>query len=263
MHEHHGGAGVNLLPVWGSLFWVPLLAAVCALHVIHLIWMRGGSRRFHLVHLLVGVGMVYMFAPWSELPLEAWIPESFYALLAVGLIGWIGLELQRGRRVNLLWVLAAGECAAMSYMFAVHHGTAEVPELSRLLVGMYLLLVAAWTHGWLTEPEPGRRSSPLPYDIGAPGAPARRLVCCGRWDIAAAEAAMCLAMAYMFLGMDAGARTFLAKAFTTGNVTEESLWAVSLIALAVLAVWPVRRPPSTTNTSQGYIVEEARAGGGR
>lgn len=265
MHDHHGGHGLNLLPVHGALFWVPLLAAVCALHVIHLLWMRGGSRRFHLVHLLIGLGMIYMFAPWSEMPLDAGIPVWSYAALAVLLGGWIGLELQRGRRVNLLWLLAAAECAAMSYMFAVHHGRADVPELSRLLVALYLVLVAAWVHGWLAEPVPGRRNSPVPYDVGPAGAPARQLVCAGRWDVAAAEAAMSLAMAYMFLGMDGGARSFFADAFTTGKVTEESLWAVCLVALAVLALLPARRTPSTPdrNTPRGHTLVETRAGGGR
>ncbi len=265
MHEHHHSDGLNLLPLWGSLFWVPLLAAVCALQVVHMLWMRGGSRRFHLVHLLIGIGMVYMFAPWTTMPLDPDVPIAFYSGLTVLVGGWVGLELQRVRRVNLLWVLATVECAAMAYMFAVHHGTAEIPELSRVLVAFYLLLVAAWMHGWFAEPAPGRRASVLPYDFGPGQVPARQLCCKGRWDFAAAEAAMSLAMAYMFLGMDSGARGFFATAFTTGKLTEESLWAICLIALAVLAVVPARRstPTPDTNTPRGHKLTETRAGGGR
>ncbi|MGQ0847194.1 MAG: DUF5134 domain-containing protein [Sporichthyaceae bacterium] len=264
MHDHHGGLGLNLLPVWGAMFWVPLLASVCALHVIHLCWMRGQARAFHAVHLLIGVGMVYMFAPWATMPLPAGWPVTFYCALTVVAVAWIGLELQSGRRVNLLWLLAAGECAAMAYMFAVHHGTAEIPALSRLLVGVYLLLLAAWTHGWFVETRAGARRSAVPYDLGPAGPPARTLYCSRRWDVAAAEAAMCLAMGYMFLGMDSGAREFFARAFRGGAVAEESLWAVSLIALAVLALIPVRRSATLPdqNTPQGHRLV-ARSGNGR
>jgi hypothetical protein len=265
MHDHHGGLGLNLLPVWGAMFWVPLLASVCALHVIHLGWLRGHARAFHGVHLLIGVGMVYMFAPWTAMPLPAGWPVTFYWALMLAVVAWIGLEMQSGRRVNVLWLIAAGECAAMAYMFEVHHGRFELPALSRLLVGVYLLLLAAWTHGWFVEAKAGGRRSAVPYDVGPAGAPARPLFCSGRWDVAAAEAAMCLAMGYMFLGMDSGAREFFAQAFRNGAVTEESLWAVSLIAIAVLALVPVRRSGPTVghNTPQGHTLVASRSGNGR
>lgn len=254
-----------MLPIWGALFWVPLLAAVCALHVVHMFSMRGHARRFHAVHLLVGVGMVYMFAPWRSMPLPMEVPVAVFAGLTLLVGCFVGLELQHGRRVNLLWVLAAVECAAMAYMFAVHHGSAEVPALSRLLVGVYLLMLAGWTHGWFVEGPRGGRRSALPYDFGPGRVPARPLFCSGRRGVAAAEAAMCLAMAYMFLGMDAGAGEFFAKAFHSGAVTEQSLWAVSLIALAVLALVPVRRSRSIpdANTPQGHALVGTRDGNGR
>lgn len=263
MHDHHGGGlGINLLPTWATMFWVPLLAAVCALHLIHLARARGYARRFHVVHLLVGLGMVYMFAPWTELPLPAEVPIGLFGMLTVLVGAFVGLELQMGRRVNLLWFLAVIECAAMGYMFAVHHGSAQIPALSRMLVAFYVVLVAAWTHGWLAEPAPGQRRSPVPYDLGSGSVPARQLFCTGRWDLAAAEAAMSLAMAYMFLGMDPGAGEFFAEAFTTGAVTEQSLWAVSLIAIAVLALVPGRRS-RPTQTPQGYTLVRTRSGGGQ
>lgn len=265
MHEHHhGGAGLNLLPVWGALFWVPLLAAICALHVVHTLAMRGHPRRFHLVHLAMALGMVYMFAPWASLPLPKQVPIAGFAGLGLVLACFVGLELQRGHRVNLLWPLAAGECAAMAFMFGVHHGAVEIPELSLGLVAVYLLLAAAWTHGWFVETGAGRRSA-VPYDFGPGAVPARQLFCSGRRDVGLCEAAMCVAMAYMFLGMDSGARAFFARAFQTGAVTEETLWALSLAALAVLALIPVRRNRSTATveTPQGYTMTGTRAGGGR
>ncbi|MGQ0467182.1 MAG: DUF5134 domain-containing protein [Sporichthyaceae bacterium] len=267
MHDHHhgGGTGLNLLPVWGAMFWVPLLAAVCALHLVHCLSMpRGQGRRFHLVHLAMGVGMVYMFAPWPSppVPMQWWV--AAYTALGLAIACFVGLEWQRGRRVNALWILAAGECAAMAYMFDVHRGAGEIPALSRVLVGAYLVLAAAWTHGWLVETIANRRRSGVPYDVGPGTVPARQLFCSGRWDVAAAEAAMCVAMAYMFLGMDSGSGEFFAKAFQSGAVTEETLWALSLAALAVLALVPARRHQSTATaeTPQGYTMAGTRAGGG-
>lgn len=83
------------------MLWVPLLSAVCALHLIHLIQVRGPARRFHLVHLLVGLGMVYMFAPWAEMPLPAQVPIGGFVALTVLVATFVGLQLQMGRRDRL------------------------------------------------------------------------------------------------------------------------------------------------------------------
>ncbi len=254
MHDHHGGAGLNLLPLWAQVTWLLVLSAVTATHVVHLLTMRGQQRAWHLTHLVMGVGMLYMFAPWSGQPLSARAWQYLFAAVAVAVVTWLGAALQQGRAVNVLWVPAAVGMAAMAYMFAQHRGSG-VPALTYLLAGYYLLEAAGWAQGWFGE-DGARRRSAVPFALGSGGAPAAPLAGCSRWGVDASQAAMCVAMAYMFLAMDAGAREFFGKAFAGGAVTEQTMWAGALIALAVLACvpGPARERPAA---------QPSRAGAGR
>lgn len=224
--HHHGTAGPDILPLWVQIAWIAVLAAIAASHAVHVLTMRGQARGWHSAHLLMGVGMLYMVTPWVGSPgsTRAW--QYLFAAAALAVAGWVAHEWQAGRAVSLLWLPAGLGLVAMAYMFHLHRGLGG-REVTYALVAYHLAEAAAWSHGWLA-------GSGLD---------------CGSRDVAVSQVAMALAMGYMFLAMDADAAAFLAKAFTTGAVTEQSVWAVSLIALVVLACVPPPLSPRCANAA--------------
>jgi hypothetical protein len=239
--HHHGAAGADLLPLWVRVAWIVVLGSIAATHAVHVLTMRGQRRGWHGTHLLMGVGMLYMVTPWVGTPgsTRAW--QYLFAATAVALLAWLAMEFQAGRAVNFAWVPAGVGLAAMAYMFLLHRGHG-VREVTYAFVAWHLAEAAAWAHGWLNE-YAGRRRSLLPYAVG-PGGGAPALAGCSR-EVAFSQAAMGLAMGYMFFAMDADAAAFFGTAFASGAVTEQTVWATSLIALVVLACMPPhRRPPA-------------------
>lgn len=248
MHDHHQSAtGMNLLPLWVQVVGTLVLCAVTAAHAVHLLTMppeRAQVRGWHWTHLAMSFGMLWMFAPWAELPGEARAWQYTFGALTIVLGGWILSRFQRGEAVNLLWVPALIGMAAMAYMWMQHRGEG-VYTITYLLVAYYALEAAAWAQGWFAERD-GARSSALPFAIGPRGGTAAPLAGrCGP-DVHISQAASALLMAYMFLAMDSGASEFFQKAFGTGAVTEHTIWAVSGAALILLACVPhpakVREP---------------------
>ena len=54
--------GVDILPVWISVIWIVALAAVLIFHCGHLVRMGGEHHWFHSAHIIMLVGMIYMYA---------------------------------------------------------------------------------------------------------------------------------------------------------------------------------------------------------
>lgn len=264
-HGAHGG-GLNLLPLWMQLVWLLAMAAVVAAHSIHVAAATGLAvrqiRAWHGTHLLMGVGMIYMFTPWSGgFPgsVRAW--QWVFGVAAVLVGGWIAATLQRGQRVDTHWLLSVIGLGVMAYMFFVHrgHGT---PAVTYILVGYFIVEAACWAQGWLT------RCSPtfLPAAVGpAAGIRAVSLRCATPSGLRVSQTTMALSMAYMFLAMDTGAREFFDKAYgqpfslgLNGDVglTEQTLWASCLVALVVLACIPRRRERPAVPDGDGQGVAQ-------
>lgn len=249
MHDHHSAGRMNLLPLWAQLVGTLLLAGITATHAVHLIalWADGARaevRSWHLTHLAMGAGMLYMFAPWPSAPGNPRALQYLFATVTVVAAGWILTRLQHGQAVDLLWLPALIGMAAMAYMFLQHRGSG-IYAITYLLVAYYLLEAAAWAQGWFTEHGAARRSV-LPLTVGPGKAVAGTLGGGCRGGVRACQVACSLAMAYMFLAMDSGASEFFQQAFGTGTITEQSIWAVSLIAVAALACLPRRAPVPVT-----------------
>jgi len=238
MHEHHT-AGMNLMPLWVQVAGTLILSGITASHVVHLLTLPAGRnqiRGWHATHLAMNLGMVWMFAPWAEMPGEARAWQYVFGALTIGVAGWLLAQLQHGEAVNLLWIPALIGMAAMTYMWLQHRGHG-VYAVTYILIAYYLLEAAAWAQRWLAE-HGNKRASALPFAIGPRrSSPAALAGACGP-DVRITQAASALVMGYMFLAMDAGASAFFEEAFGTGAVTEHTVWGVSGIALVLLACVP-------------------------
>ncbi len=239
MHDHHGAGGMNLMPLWVQVLGTLVLTVITATHVVHVLTLgpdRPQIRGWHFTHLAMNLGMVWMFAPWASMPGQARAWQYIFGALSIVVAAWMLAQFQRGVPVNLLWVPALIGMVAMTYMWLQHRGHG-VAVVTYALIAYYLLEAAAWAQGWFTE-RCGRRSSALPYAVGPRTGTAAELAgACGP-DVRISQTASALVMGYMFLAMDGGASEFVEQAFGTGAVTEQTVWAVSGIALVVLACVP-------------------------
>lgn len=190
------GMGPNIMPAWVNILWMAALAAVLVFHCLHLARMGGQHRWFHGIHILMLIGMIYMFATmtwnWNPIPGGLWM--ALYVITTAGLILWMAVRMAQRRPFSWLWLLALVQQAAMIYMFAP--GSAWTPGVSYALAFYFLIEALLWLLGICNDAEPGRRRS-----IG-PG-PRDAVVPLGHGDRVGnlAMAVMAGSMAYMFLGM--------------------------------------------------------------
>ncbi|MGQ0625845.1 MAG: DUF5134 domain-containing protein [Sporichthyaceae bacterium] len=225
MHNHGDGidtSGVwlNLLPLWLAVMFVLALAAVAAWSLLRVLALRGALRTVAGLHLLAGVGMLDMFAPWSG---DAGRESFWQVVFATATVGAVaGAVWARRSRTGTsgLWTLAAVDAAAMAYMFALFNG--GVSAFTYALIALFTLLAISWAYGVFDEVHAPMcaRTAALP----GPLSPAR----VARFT----QSAMAASMAYMFLLMDTHTGTFFGKAFTVG-LTEQTYWVLAFAALAL------------------------------
>jgi hypothetical protein len=139
-----GGQGAtNILPDWLAVIWTLAFLVVLVLHARHVAETRDGRRWWHSGHVLMALGMVFMFAPASLDHFN--IPNGFWQLLfanAAGLVlVWILAQAVSGRAVNMLWVVMATDLAAMVYMFSP---TGFVAPITWLLVAYFAGQALLW-----------------------------------------------------------------------------------------------------------------------
>lgn len=234
------GGGADLLPWWMRLAWVVVLCWVLASHFLHVLEMRGQPRYWHMTHMLMAIGMIYMFVAWQGLPISLRAAEMVFEAAALLVLGFVLLTWSTGRPVNLLWFLQLAGVGVMAYMFALMDELADndVEVFTLVLAGLYVLEAAAWSRRIFAEAD-DRRLSWIPFSIG----PSRRGegVCaeclCGPVpvDLACSGTAMALSMSYMFIAMDSGARAFLEDALH-GSGSRSAVVLVVGIAVVTLLV---------------------------
>lgn len=134
-----------MVPQWLALLWTCALVAVVIFHWRHLLECRGERRLWHAGHVLMGVGMVFMFAPASIDHLD--IPAAFWQLVFANasavVVAMILTRALEGRKTNILWLAAALELGAMTYMWLGQ----TLGALSWVLVGYFLVDCAFWAIG--------------------------------------------------------------------------------------------------------------------
>jgi LysM repeat protein len=141
--------GPDLLSLKASLIWLAALFAVLVFHCSHVVAMRGQHRWYHVTHVVMLAGMLYMYASvafgWDWFPEPMWL--FVYAATSAAIIGWMMVRLERRRSLSYLWVLALAQQGAMIYMWMPMADW--VPWLSYALAGYFTLETIAWlTWAW-------------------------------------------------------------------------------------------------------------------
>jgi hypothetical protein len=208
-----GGVGVhalNLLPLWMGVAWTAVFLVVAAAHLRHMVQATGQQRPWHSCHVLMAVGMAFMYAPQQIDPLA--VPSAFWKLVfaAAGVIAAVWAISGVGRVSTLVWLLTSIDMAAMFYMWSGPRG-ADTAAVTWLFTAYLLAEAVMWALdlyrrldgatpvvSWkLLATESG---ATLPVaSIGADTAAAGSLL--GELDISASMVAMALGMAYMLVAM--------------------------------------------------------------
>lgn len=141
MGVRHGAT--NILPDWLAVIWTLVFLVVLVVHARDLRHTRGERRFWHSGHVLMAVGMVFMYAPASLDHFN--IPGGFWPLLFANgcgaVIAWILARALNGQGVNGLWLVLAFDLAAMAYMWSP---SGFVAPITWLLVACYAVGAVLW-----------------------------------------------------------------------------------------------------------------------
>jgi hypothetical protein len=195
-----GHGGVSILPTWLAVIWSLVFLAVFVIHLRHLLDTRGQRRLWHSGHVLMAIGMAFMFAPASIDHLN--IPASFWQVMFAGaalvIVAWMVTEALERHAINVLWVVMATDLAAMVYMWSPNGYRAPV---TWLLVAYF----AAQSLLWATDRMRSVDQHTLPGGFsvmsdGSVGAAAAAPLICYR-DLRVSMSAMTVGMVYMLAAM--------------------------------------------------------------
>ena len=207
MNAAHGAT--NILPTWLAVVWTLVFIAILVDHAVHLRDSRGQRRVWHSGHVLMALGMAFMFAPASIDHFD--VPNGFWQLVfangALAVLAWVIVQALDARAVNVLWLVMALDFGAMAYMFSP---SGFVAPVTWVLVAYFTLQALLWAGdrmraldhvtlfgGTLTLTAAGtvalRRG-------GAAEVTAAEPLVCFR-DLRVSMSAMTLGMAYMFAAM--------------------------------------------------------------
>jgi hypothetical protein len=196
-----GHGATNILPGWLAILWALVFIAIIAIHGRHVLESRGQRQLWHSGHVLMALGMAFMFAPSSIDHFD--IPSGFWQLAfangAIAILVWMLVQAINGRAINALWLVMAIDLGAMAYMWSPSGFQAP---LTWVLVA-YFGVQSIW---WITDRMRsvdhkallGSGFSVTPDGAVAMSA-AEPLVCFR--DLRVSMFAMTLGMAYMFAAM--------------------------------------------------------------
>jgi hypothetical protein len=201
MSMSSGGHGTaNILPSWLAVIWTLVFAAIFVIHLRHLFDTRGQRRLWHSGHVLMALGMAFMYAPASISPFD--IAGSFWQLVFAGaalvIVAWMLTRALERRAINLLWLAMAVDLAAMVYMWSP---SGYKPLVTWLLAAYFIGQSLLWISDQMRSVDD--RSLTGAYSMtpqGALGATAAQPLICYR-DLRASMSAMTFGMAYMLVAM--------------------------------------------------------------
>jgi hypothetical protein len=193
-------AGANILPTWLAVLWAAVLIGVVAVHARHAFESSGQRRIWHSGHVLMALGMAFMYAPASIDPVHigGGVWEVAFGSAALFILAWTVAQLVNRRSVNALWPLAAIDMSVMAYMWST---ATRATGLTWLLAVCFAGLSALWLADRMRAVD--RRFIVGAYAItpeGALAATAAEPLICDR-DLRMSMAAMALAMSYMLAAM--------------------------------------------------------------
>jgi hypothetical protein len=205
-----GGSASNmkmagLVPEWLGIGGTAVFLVIACAHLLHMARTDGQRRPWHGCHVLIAVGMAFMYAPPTldhlGVPAAFWrlIFASAGSLAALWALGGIG------RVPVLLWFLTSIELGAMMYMWSPH---SQVAPLTWLLVAYFVIQAGMWAldaYRRLDGASPiiswDVMSAPRGAAVTVSGAGFASQSLIGDLDIGVSMIAMALGMAYMFAAM--------------------------------------------------------------
>jgi hypothetical protein len=199
MSAAHGTT--NILPSWLAVIWTLVFIAIIVIHALHMRDTHGQRRIWHAGHVLMALGMVFMFAPASidhfNIPSGFW--QLAFANAAIAIFAWILAQALSGRAINVLWLVTAIDVAAMAYMWSPTGFQAPITWLLvAYLAGQSLLWITNGMRDVDHKTLTGGGFSVTP-DGAITMSAAEPLV--GFRDLRVSMFAMTLGMAYMFAAM--------------------------------------------------------------
>lgn len=187
-------SGSDLLSARASVIWIAALSAVLVFHCSHLIHMRGERRCYHSAHVVMLLGMLYMYAAVAFgldwFPTRVWM--IIYVATSAAIISWMLVQFGQRRSFDSLWILALVQQGAMIYMWAPM--TYWVPRLTYAFVVYFALETIAWLTRAYINPGPGNAVAGAGASMVIPLAHRSAL-----GDIC--MTIMAASMGYMFAGM--------------------------------------------------------------
>ena len=197
-----GAHGTNILPEWLAVIWTLVFIAIFVIHARHVLDSDGQRRVWHSGHVLMALGMVFMFAPASLDHFN--IPSGFWQLAfangSLAAVAWIGAGVLARRAINVLWLVMALDLGAMAYMWSPSGFQAPI---TWLLVAYFVGQSALWASNRMRAIDHkaigGGGISVTAGGAVAIEAVAEPLVCFR--DLRFSMMAMTLGMAYMFAAM--------------------------------------------------------------
>jgi hypothetical protein len=194
-----GAGGTQILPSWLAVAWMLTFCAILLVHLRHAAEEEGERRLWHSGHVLMALGMLFMYAPSSidrlDISTGFWRFAFGCAALAITALT-LGRILAR-RAISPLWPLMAIDMAAMVYMWSSSDFSAP---LTWVLVAYFLGQSLVWGRGWIRRLD--EQASPMTIWSLAGGvavAVAAPLIC--RRDVRISMCAMLLGMGYMLVAM--------------------------------------------------------------
>ncbi len=196
-----GGAGVGaaqILPSWLAAVWVMTFAAIVVIHLRHAVEEEGERRLWHSGHVLMALGMTFMYASSS---VDRLVTLTSLWQLVFGSATLTILALILGRTltrqaISPLWPLMAIDMAAMAYMCS---SGGFVAPLTWLLVAYFLGQSVLWSRDWIRGLD--EQASPAVWSSagGVAAAVAAPLIC--QRDLRISMCAMTVGTAYMLVAM--------------------------------------------------------------
>lgn len=189
----------NILPDWLAVILTLVFLAIFVVHSRHVWETRGERRLWHSGHVLMAIGMAFMFAPASldhfGISPEFW--RLLFANAAGAVVIWVLVLLSTGTPVNRLWLVLAFDLAAMVYMWSPN---GFVPVVTWILVAYFTVQAVLWATDRYRKLERTPLTSPVVVGDGTLAARAVSPLVCEH-DLRLSLGVMVLGMAYMLAAM--------------------------------------------------------------
>ena len=136
--------GQHMLSLPASVFWIAGLLGVLVFHCVHLARGCGECRALHGAHLIMLVGMIYMFVAmaFQVAPVSRGLWLGLYVATSVAVLAWLATRLVKREPISGLWVLALAQQVAMIYMWAPMRDWA--PAVSYAFAFYFALETLGW-----------------------------------------------------------------------------------------------------------------------